>query len=179
VRLLSGQSVSVGVPGTSADWLVTLHDTTTGAALQSNFYPNVGGFISVALPDFADSIAIRIEAGIEIDIRPNQATNLIDPASSGPLAIAILTTSVGVGDGMDFDASTVDPASIRFGPGAAVAQQSIPADVDSDGDLDLVIRVRNLDTGLTCGQTSASLTGTTFTGRSLAGTDAVTIVGCP
>ena len=50
-------------------------------------------------------------------------------------------------------------------------------DGDRDGDLDLLLYFRRNRTGLVCGDTVASLTGETFTGRSIEGSDSFRNVG--
>jgi hypothetical protein len=50
--------------------------------------------------------------------------------------------------------------------------------VNDDGEPDLILDFRTQDTGITCGETSASLTGETFDGDPIQGADAITTVGC-
>jgi hypothetical protein len=87
--------------------------------------------------------------------------------------VAILTTET-------FDATTVDPLSVRFGPDGAkaVPKNGQIKDVNDDGEPDLVLRFRIPATGIQCGETSASLTGKTVDGELIEGSDAITTVGC-
>ncbi len=87
------------------------------------------------------------------------------------LPVAILTTTT-------FDAATVDPTTVRFGPGGAAHRGWHVADVDGDGDRDLFLFFRIEASGIQCGDTSASLTGGTFGGQSIQRTDSVRTVGC-
>jgi len=58
--------------------------------------------------------------GVSCDIKPGSDPNSINPKSKGVIPVAILTTP-------DFDASTVDPTSVMFGPGeAGEAQRKRP-----------------------------------------------------
>jgi hypothetical protein len=56
--------------------------------------------------------------------------------------------------------------------------QAALEDVDGDGDTDMILHFNTRDTGIQCGDTSASLTGETFSGQEIEGTDAITTVGC-
>ena len=183
-RLLTGQTATVFATGVSHDWLVTFYDTDTGAEVQSEYANQAAdGSISITLPDFDGSIAFQIRAvppiDVVIDIIPGGSRNRINPNIKGRFRVAILTTHTADGEPIDFEASSVAPATVLFGPGGALALANALVDVDGDGDLDLGLAFRKRDTGLVCGDTVASLTGETLDGRAIAGSDVVTIVGCP
>jgi hypothetical protein len=109
---------------------------------------------------------------VAIDIAPDEFPNLIHPDSQEVISVAILTTD-------SFDASAVDPVSIRFGPHEAmeIHGQGHLEDIDGDGDDDLVLHFNTQDTGIQCGHTSASLTGETIDGDAIQGSDAIITVG--
>jgi hypothetical protein len=110
---------------------------------------------------------------ISIDIKPSSFPNSINPKSKGLIPVAILTTST-------FDATTVDPLSVEFGPNGATEarKKGHKEDVDKDGDIDLLFHFRTQETGIQCGDTSASLTGKTFDGQAIEGSDSIQTVGC-
>jgi hypothetical protein len=110
---------------------------------------------------------------VDIDIKPGSDPNSINPKSKGNIPVAILTTD-------DFDAATVAPASVRFGKtGAeAAAVKSALEDVDGDGDSDMILHFKTKDTGIACGDTSASLTGTTSAGNAISGSDSIQTISC-
>jgi hypothetical protein len=110
---------------------------------------------------------------VPIDIKPGSPLNSINPRSKAIIPVAILTTDT-------FDATTVDPLSVQFGPSGATEANGdgLIKDVNSDRRPDLVFHFNTQSTGITCGDTSASLTGETFDGQQIEGTDSITTVGC-
>ncbi|MFB0504195.1 MAG: hypothetical protein ACETWE_10210 [Candidatus Bathyarchaeia archaeon] len=104
-----------------------------------------------------------------IDIKPGSYPNSINPGSKGRIPVAILTNET-------FDATTVDPATVRFGPAGAKAVHSAIEDVDHDGDLDVILHFKTQETGIKPGDTEATLTGKTYDGISIKGTDTIRTV---
>lgn len=104
-----------------------------------------------------------------IDIKPGSYPNSINPGSQGRIPVAILTNET-------FDATTVDPTTVRFGPNNAKAAHSAIEDVDGDGDLDMILHFRTQETGIEHGDTEAILTGETRGGISIEGTDTIRTV---
>ncbi|HEX5759362.1 MAG TPA: hypothetical protein VF121_09230 [Thermoanaerobaculia bacterium] len=116
---------------------------------------------------------------VRVDVKPGSFPNTINPRSQGRLTVAILTTGPGDNTGA-FDATTVDPSSVRFGATgteAAAVKHSL-RDADHDGDTDLILQFRTEDTGLKCSDVAAKLTGETFGGAAFQGSDAIATVGC-
>lgn len=111
------------------------------------------------------------ETPVAIDIHPGSFPNSINPRSRGVIPVAILTTPT-------FDATTVDPSSVQFGPNLARPVHSALQDVDGDGDLDMILHFTTQETGINCGDTSASLTGRTNAGQAIEGSDSIKTVGC-
>jgi hypothetical protein len=110
---------------------------------------------------------------IQIDIWPRSSANRVSPRSKGEVVVALFTTE-------EFDAATVDPMSVRFGPDGAMPARAEPRieDVDRDGDLDLVLQFKVQEAGVECGDTEMSLLGATFDGLPFKGVDTVLTVGC-
>lgn len=112
---------------------------------------------------------------VAIDIKPGSFPNPINLKAKGKVTVAILSTP-------DFDATTVDPSTVRFA-GASVATQGRGAlmvsseDVNSDGRLDLVLHFETqaLDPAQLAGG-SGCLTGQTLGGQPIQGSDEVVIV---
>lgn len=152
--------------------------TITGSGPASG--PWVGGGYSSSGQTF-DSIYLTLTAGawgcglpvaVSIDIKPGSDPNSINPRSKGVIPVAILTTET-------FDASTVDPTTVQFGPNGAAPVHAALEDVDGDTDLDLILHFRTQETGIACGDTEAVLTGETTGGQAIQGSDSVNTVGCP
>jgi hypothetical protein len=110
---------------------------------------------------------------VTIEIKPGANPAPINPRSAGVTPVAILTTST-------FDATTVDASTVRFGKTGTEAApvRSTLQDVDSNGTLDMVLQFETQHTGITCGDTSASLTGKTKSKVAFRGSDVLVTVGC-
>jgi hypothetical protein len=119
--------------------------------------------------DNPDSVHRRgiVEKMRLIDIKPGSDPNSINLGSKGVVPVAVLTTE-------GFDASSVDPATVLFA-GAAPLRWAME-DVDYDGDLDLIFHFKTQELGLDMSSTEATLTGQTFDGIPIEGTDTVNIV---
>ena len=121
---------------------------------------------------------------IDVDIYPGIFPNLVDLRTTRSIRVAILTDD-------DFDASSVDPATVTLGnddgndtPVATYPNGNLIVklqDFDSDGDMDLGLTFAPADL-LSNGDLSASTTalylnGQTTDGHAIAGTDEVTVIG--
>ena len=111
---------------------------------------------------------------ILVDIKPGKEPNAINPTSGQKIPVAILTTG-------NFDAQLVDPSTVQFGPGAATESHRRwhVKDVDEDGDLDLLFHFNTQETGIACGDREATLTGETYDGQVITGSDSIKTVKCP
>ena len=109
---------------------------------------------------------------VEMNIRPNRDPNKINLARKKNLWVALLTDA-------DFDATTVDPTTVRIGPaGASINRSARLSDADGDGDTDLRLRFTVSDIGIACGDTELTLTGTTYDGTEIVATDSIVTTGC-
>ncbi len=130
---------------------------------------HIFGFSSPGEGEF-DGLA-QLLINVSIDIKPGSFPNGVNPANNGVIPVAILTTP-------SFDAATVDPSTVLFGPNGATPQHYALEDVDGDGDIDLILQFNTQDTGIACGDTSASLSGETFSGSAINGADSIKTAGC-
>ncbi len=120
---------------------------------------------------------------VDIDIKPGSDPNSINTRTKGVIPVAILTTA-------SFDAAEVAPGTVTLGDDdgddtrvATRKNGSLRAnlaDVDGDGDLDMILHfdtqalVANGD--LTTGTTELILNGEQFDGTPIKGSDAVRVV---
>ena len=119
----------------------------------------------------ASAVKTWLPLSIVIDIKPGSLPNSINVKSNGVIPVAILSTST-------FDATTVNPLSVRFGPGGAkeVHKRGHLEDVNHDGLLDMVLHFSTKSSGIKAGDTSAILVGETKGGMSIMGSDSVRTV---
>ena len=145
-----------------------------------------GGTILVGSPwqesttanDVGSMYVFSSQVIVSIDVKPGSDTNPINlKAKKGVIPVAILTTD-------HFDATTVDHTTVVF---AGASESHVhkktgevvrhKTDVDGGGDIDLLLHFRVGDTELNGDSTEAVLTGKTFAGQDIVGSDAVRIVG--
>jgi len=111
----------------------------TGDTLDSSYF-EYGDRIRIACTPFdGTDYGIAVESNeidivsysISIDVKPGSSVNPINLGSKGVIPVAIITTE-------DFDATTVDVGTVRFGLGEAQVVHSAIEDVDDDGDVDIL-----------------------------------------
>lgn len=143
-------------------------------------FDNSGNLYIVDNGDCKKIYKYTFEITVVIDIKPGSLPNSINPHSRGRIPLAIISTSTLEGEPLDFDASTVDETTVLFGPTGTEAATVYSAleDVDGDGDNDMVLHFKTQDSGILCGDTSASITGETFSGQPIEGSDSINTVDC-
>lgn len=124
----------------------------------------------------SDSISWTVvnEQVVGIDVTPGKDPNNIKPPSRQRIVVAILTAG-------SFNAVDVNFETVAFGPNGATESRGRAQvkDVDRDGDMDLLLHFDTRDTGIACGDTEATLTGMTFNGEAISGTDSIVTTNCP
>lgn len=128
---------------------------------------DVIAFPNLALPAIIQSAASAV-IEVDIDIKPKRFPNVVQVGGRANIEVAILTTSA-------FDATTVDPLSVKFGPAGAreLHNKGHFTDVNGDGDVDMVLHFSTQASGIALGDTRACLTGQTTGGVSFRGCDSI------
>jgi probable HAF family extracellular repeat protein len=110
---------------------------------------------------------------VAVDVLPGDENNVVYPTRVGKLPVAVLSSP-------EFDATQVDPNSLRFGLGetAPTNAPTIIADVDGQHGDDTQVRFRVDKSGIFCDDTEVNLYGETFAGESIAGTDQIDASNC-
>lgn len=153
-----------------------LSDFTGGGATFIQLQSEPGPFpfdTQIARGWLTELSAVPQSVQVVIDIKPGIFQNSINPKSQGKIPVAILTTN-------GFDATTVKPDTVLFGKTMLEAAPVYSAieDVDSDGDIDMILHFNTKETGIQCGDTSASLKGQTISGLPIQGSDFINTVEC-
>jgi hypothetical protein len=182
--LSNGTAQDLGVGFT---WTDSFNGTFGGIATTKNTLPldsgsGEGGITILSVQQISDFTGVIIGTVngvppsvtvVSIAIKPPTASPVpINPGSRGVIPVAILSTNA-------FNATTVDPTTVRFGTNNA--KNSSPAsveDVNGDGRPDLVLHFRSQDTGIACGDSVVTLTGKTTANISFTGSEAIQTVGC-
>ena len=118
---------------------------------------------------------VPIPASVTIDIMPSKKTENVINLKKKNLKVAILGS-------IEFDALQVDPATVKFGtfdPDAASPTRYKGQDYNRDGYSDLILIFKRNETGIVCIVTEATLTGETYAGEAIEGSDNFTVHPCP
>ncbi len=121
----------------------------------------------------SSSLAASQALQVSIDVKPGDTPTTLERERGGHLPVAILSTA-------QFDALTVDPATVRVGPTGTEAEpaRTMRSDVNGDDRVDLQLLVRMQDLQISCATKVIKVTGKTMTGTDIEGSEAVTVDGC-
>jgi hypothetical protein len=110
---------------------------------------------------------------VSVDVRPRSDGNRINPHSNQNINVSVFSAK-------GFEATDLDPKTVRFG---ATGSEATPIhvgrrDVDGDGRQDLIVRFQIQDLGIQCGDTSATLSAQTSSGLAIVGSSPIRTTGC-
>jgi len=162
--------------GTFGDGLPYAASSSLTALVVSDF--DRDGWADIAAGGGTPGVAIMFNQGpasprVEIDIKPGDTPNSINPHSRGVIPVAILGSAA-------FDVQDLDATTLRFGPNAApiAHKKAHSEDVNDDGIMDLVTHFRTQETGVACDDESVTLAGEIFDGHAIEASDTIQTVGC-
>lgn len=119
--------------------------------------------------DAMNGLSIQV---VGIDVLPGDTANAVYPNQSGKLPVAVLGSA-------EFDATQVNPASLKFGVGqAAPVSAPVIANVDGQFGPDTTVKFAVEDSGIACDDTEVSLSGETYSGDAFIGQDAIDASAC-
>jgi hypothetical protein len=109
---------------------------------------------------------------VNIDVKPGDSQPVVNLKSQGVVPVAILSTPT-------FDATKVNPLTVRFGRTGTEASpvHSSLQDVNGDGLLDMVLQFKTQSTGFQLGDSQATLMGRTLDGTPFRGSSAIQVIG--
>jgi hypothetical protein len=116
----------------------------------------------------------------KMDVQIYADSNQVNPASNNLISLAVHSTNMGNSHVVDFDATQIDPSTLRFGASGAenvVAPWVADWDGDSTAD-DVAFGFRTQDTGIVCGDTEVLLNGETYAGDPFTATDFINTTDC-
>ncbi|MEJ2139173.1 MAG: metallophosphoesterase [Gammaproteobacteria bacterium] len=109
---------------------------------------------------------------VNVDVLPGDAANIIYPNQAGNLPVAVLSSA-------DFDATRVNPSSLRLGPGQAMTNGNVQiTDVDGQFGNDTVVEFPVEDSGILCNDIEVTLNGELWSGRPVSGVDVIDASQC-
>ncbi len=131
------------------------------------------GFFRVATCDMGAVEFHPGPLGIVLDFQPHDPKNTINLHSRGDIDVAILGSA-------SFDARAIDPETVRFGSNQASSndRKGHLRDVNGDGFDDLILRFSVSDSGIQCGDKNVLISGETFNGQAIQGSDFLQTIGC-
>ena len=173
-----------GVSITDLNTLVNLDGTALTALTEAYDVNESGQIVGIGVTASGQQLAFLLTPVdpadiVAIDVDPWSPANEIRPASNNLIAVAVMGSNTATGDASDFDASQVNPASVKLGVGEAQNQATpLLADLDGDTNIDVAFGFRTQDTGIVCGDTEVTLVGETYAGDPFTGTDTVNTTDC-
>jgi hypothetical protein len=148
-----------------------IHETIEEGKLQELNVQAVKGDVELD-GEVVDPGGSATTKSVSIDIDPGNDPPCINNNGKGVIPVAIFSNE-------DFDATQVDPSTISLdGQMVRIKKhaQAYTEDVNDDGLEDLLVNIEDVDDTYQAGEVTATLTGETFDGKSIIGTDNICII---
>ena len=156
--------------GTGDFHLDTLAYNAQGSpASYSTLGTTQSGEVHTYLINFSSTTGVstlKLATTVPVDVQPGDTVSTINPKSNGKIPVAILSTA-------NFDATTVDPSSVRFGPAANSPTASSVQDINGDGKPDLLLQFTTNQTGIYAGESRVCLSGQSTAVGFIVGCDSI------
>ena len=94
------------------------------------------------------------------------------------VSLVFLTSPIYNALASENDAPAAQAVAVPGQQGRQLQPKTVEIDLNHDGKPDLVLHFNTQATGIKCGDASASLTGKTFGGLAIEGSDSIRTVGC-
>jgi hypothetical protein len=176
----TGIAPTVMVPQTEARWHVTKYIGPGPVRVVTQ--PTAVNAYNLVV-DFNDNaiagstyywVKLSTAMQVVIDLRPSDRSNALNPKATKSFQVAILSDLLPAG----FDATTIDPSTVRFGQADATPVAYTLKDVNGDGHQDAVASFLIDSSGITCGDSYVELTAQTVGGETIEGRDVLRTGRC-
>jgi len=162
--LVASQTVAV----TQGIVMLTLDDSWRDLSSVTVLVDNSGnaGFSGSAYDN------IVVARSVSIDVLPGDAANVVYPNRIGKVPVVVLGSP-------SFDATQVDPVTLRFGAAeASITGVPIIDDVDGQFGDDTQVRFKIEESGIFCNDPDVSLSAETYAGEAISGSDFIDATDC-
>jgi hypothetical protein len=145
---------------------IEVGDTFTG--VETFYYAISPDFVRTALT--LTEIIEKPIITVDIDVQPKSTKNNVRLNTNNLLPVAIMGSAA-------YDISQVNPDSVTF-EGASPVRPAKFKDLNGDGMPDMMFKFAIQDTSIECGDNEATLSGQTWDGLDVTGTDSINTVRC-
>jgi hypothetical protein len=133
----------------------------------TNYHPT---FLAGCLYFRIDGDIVGAVLEVDIDVQPKSTKNNVRLNTNNLLPVAIMGSTA-------YDISQVDPGSVTF-EGASPVRPAKFKDLNGDGMPDMMFKFAIQEISIECGDTEATLSGQTWDGQDVTGTDTINTVRC-
>ena len=175
---VDGRLVLDGTGSSDADGEITSYNWYVSSGADDQVLVGAGVELPTSAAPQAITLVVTDDEGLTdfatvatapIDIKPGSAENPVNAGAHGRLPTALLSSA-------DFDATTIDAATLRAGRGAAAVASVHREDVGGDGRTDLLVHFPIPDIEVQPGDEQLCVNGDLPDGRAFVSCDQVRVV---